>query len=226
MRTGNKLLLSFVALVVVLMFCSDIVLWANFKKGIFGDKESEMKPRKLNAIYLKPFKVLKLKGHHMFGIGASNETVPNILFDADSAKNQFIWSQEGDTLSIQLLTEDGITLYTPAINTILLSDGCNLRVYNQPATSPKLNIIMGDSCYAEFLSVKIRSLKITGGISSTVKLIDINGENKVDSFVLQLGKHSNFESEDVPYLYTNIKVDSINRLNITDRSLDALKEIK
>lgn len=221
MRTSNKLLLGLVALFVLLMLFSDIVLWANFKKGIFGQNTQTYPIKKINGIELQNVKVLKLKGHHMLGITKSDRTT--LIYDVDSTKTQFTWVQNGDTLSLHLLTEDGITLCCPDINTVILSDGCNLRINDQPSLS-HLTIRMADSCYTEFVRVKIGSLNITGGRESTVQVME--GASQIDSFRLQLGKSGSFKSYDIPYNYINVKIDSIKQLELTGRSLSAFKEIK
>jgi hypothetical protein len=227
MRTSNKLLLAFVALVVLVMLFSNIVLWANFKKGIYHDKYLDQQKaftnQKRSVVSLMPFKVLQLKGHHMFGVSASQTGSPFILFDGDSATNQFTWSQKNDTLFVQLLSENGITLFCSDITTILLASGCNLRV-NDQLSMPHLNIRMSDSCYTELVRVKIGSLNISGGRESTVKVIE--SDSRIDSLKLQLGKSSSFMSYDIPYQYSSVKIDSIKTLEITGRSLSTFKEIK
>lgn len=222
MRTDKKLLLAFVAVVVLLMLFSDIVLWANLKKGIFGDKRADPYPKKVqNSIALRSVKVLKLTGHHMLGVTYSDSAF--LLYDVGTEKNPFIWSQNGDTLTLKLLTEDGITLFCPNIQTILLSPGSNLRI-NDQYSLPRLTIRMTDSCYTELTRVKIGSLNITGGMESAVKVIE--GLSEIDSFRLQLGKSGTFKSYDIPYNYISVKIDSIKQLELTGKSLHALKEIK
>lgn len=221
MRTGNKLLLAFVALVVLLMLFSDIVLWANFKKGITGNERQPLHAeKKPQTIALQPVKVLVLTGDGSLGV-AQSKGESYLVLDGYTSTNQFSYSQTNDTLSIQLFSGNGITLSCPDINTVLLSHS-TLRIYNQKLS--QLNIRMGDSCRAELMTMNIGMLSITGGIGSDVSLSD--GASEIDSFKLQLGKYSSFGSYDIPYQYTNMKMDSIKSLMITGRSLNALKEIK
>jgi len=157
----------------------------------------------------------------MLGVTYSDSAF--LLYDVGTEKNPFIWSQNGDTLTLRLLTEDGITLFCPNIQTILLSPGSNLRI-NDQYSLPGLTIRMTDSCYTELTRVKIGSLNITGGMESTVKVIESLSE--IDSFRLQLGKSGTFKSYDIPYNYISVKIDSIKQLELTGKSLNALKEIK
>lgn len=224
MRTANKLLLSFVALLVLLMLFSDIVLWANFKKGRSGDNDLHISER-LAGIALQPVKVLRLTGvSHQLQITTSDK--PTLILRGDTA-GQFTYSQKNDTLFFDMHKDGGSTMLAlPGIDAIYLSQGCGVMVNNFDI--PQLDIHMGDSCTVDLNSVKISKLNIDGGKESKLSMMG-NGrgsDNGIDSFRLELGKNGEFRSFDVRYHYTDIRVDSLKVLEMRGASLDVLKKIK
>jgi hypothetical protein len=222
MRTANKLLLSFVALLVLLMLFSDIVLWANFKKGRSGDNDLHISER-LAGIALQPVKVLYLTGiSHQLQITTSDK--PTLILRGDTA-GQFTYSQKNDTLFFDMHKDGGSTMLAlSGIDAIYLSQGCGVMVSNFDI--PQLDIHMGDSCTVDLNSVKISKLNVDGGKESKLSMMGNETDQGIGSFRLQLGKNGEFRSRDVAYQHTDIKLDSINVLEMTGRSLNALKEIK
>jgi hypothetical protein len=222
MRTANKLLLSFVALIVLLMLFSDIVLWANFKKGRNGNDKLRIVQRN-NGLLLKPVKVLKISGEaNTIWISHYEQSV--MTFNGDST-GVFTLTQTNDTMFLQMHKHTGnMTISLASVNTIILSESSSIAISDFDL--PKLDIQMGDHCDAELRSMNIGSLNVDGGESSSLELTGEGSEHRVDSFRLTMKKNSNFKSLDVPYLHTDIKLDSIQTLEMTGRSLNVLKEIK
>jgi len=222
MRTANKLLLSFVALLVLLMLFSDIVLWANFKKGKNGDDDLEL-GRRLVGLALKPVKVLRLTGiSYQLEITTSDK--PTLIFEDDTT-GRFTYAQKNDTLFFDMHKEGGRTMLAlPAIEAIYLSRGCSVMVSNFDI--PQLDVHMEDNCTVDLNLLKISKLNVDGGKESKLAMVGIGTDRGIDSFRLQLGKNSEFRSQDVAYQHTDIKLDSINLLEMTGRSLKVLKEIK
>ncbi|GAA3946376.1 hypothetical protein GO495_28825 [Chitinophaga oryziterrae] len=222
MRTANKLLLSFVALLVLLMLFSDIVLWANFKRGRSGDDDLHISER-LAGIVLQPFKVLYLKGiSHELQITTSDKAT--LILGGDTT-GRFTYSQKNDTLFFDMHKEGGSTMLAlPAIDAIYLSQGCGVTVSNFDI--PQLDVHMGDNCTVDLNSMKVSKLNVDGGKESKLSMMGNGTDQGIGSFRLQLGKNSEFRSRDVAYQQTDIKLDSINVLEMTGRSLNVLKEIK
>jgi hypothetical protein len=222
MRTANKLLLSFVALFVLLMLFSDIVLWANFKNGKNGDEELQIR-EKLFALALEPVKVLRLTGiSHQLQITTSDK--PTLIFKGDTT-GQFTYSQKNDTLFFDMHKEGISTMLAlPAIEAVYLAQGCGVVVTGFDI--PQLDIRMGDNCAVDLNSMKISMLNIDGGKESKLLMTGNESDQGIGSFRLQLGKNSEFKSLNVAYQQTEIKLDSINILEMTGRSLNVLKEIK
>jgi hypothetical protein len=209
------------------MLFSDIVLWANFKKGRNGDEGLQLMREKFAGIALQPVKVLYLKGvaYHL-DITTSNSNKPKLIVRGDTT-GQFTYSQKNDTLFFDMheVDKDGsTTLVLPAIDAIYLSHGCGVVVSN--FNIPHLDIHMEDNCMVDLNSVKIGKLNVEGGKKSMLSMEGNGTDQGIDSFRLQLGKHSEFWSHDVAYQHTNIKLDSIKVLEMTGRSLNVLKEIK
>jgi hypothetical protein len=217
MRTGNKLLLSFVAFMVLMMLLTDILLWANLKKGITGDS-GEIQKRDWHTTTLQPIKVVKIKGNQNNNISIEKSDSFKISYAKDTL-NQVLYSQQGDTLFVQAREERFVTISCPEIETVEL---LNSGVFLNDLHLSRLNIVSGNSCSVSFGgNTEIGSLYITGGREN---ILNING--KVDSLYLQLGPKSVFTSDDVPYKFTAMKLDSLNEMNLRGSSLNALKEIK
>ncbi|SFD19720.1 hypothetical protein SAMN05518672_101995 [Chitinophaga sp. CF118] len=221
MRTGNKLLLSFVALIVLLMLLSDIVLWANFKRGKSGDGElyEKLQSDLHHTIALQPARVLQMKSDGNYDVEIKKSDKYALSYSGDSTL-QLMYSQHGDTLFLEPYKDRSVILYCPDIQTILLS---NANVIMSDMKLARLNIISADSCHTTLEGTSIGSFHFTGG---TENYLRINGGAAIDSLHLKLGKYSSFISDDIPYKYTSMKIDSIKVFEIRGRSLEALKEIK
>jgi hypothetical protein len=217
MRTGNKLLLSFVAFMVLMMLLTDVLLWANFKRGIMGDMD-ERGDNQRHTVTLQPVKVVKITSNQNYNVNIEKADSFRISYSIDTL-NQILYSQIGDTLFVQPREEGFVTIGCPEIETILL---VHSGVALNDLHLSHLNILAGDVCTVGFAgSVEIGALHITGGRENSIHL-----SGKIDSLYLQLGPKSSFSSDDVPYKFTSMKLDSLDELNLNGSSLKALKEIK
>lgn len=218
MRTSNKLLLAFAALVVLLMLSSDILLWANFKKGISGDEYlADGIPARKHTSTIKPFKVVKLKSEHPESFRVDVEQKDDYQISYEKGRNvKFLYSQLGDTLYVDAFNTQYLILYCPDMKGIIVERG-NLALYN--AHLRELYITVADSCRAFIPEAQIGSLHFKGGKGNQVSIA-----GKVDSLFLELGKDSRFTSYDVLYKYAEMKLDSLIDLDLKGRSLWALKK--
>lgn len=217
MRTGNKLLLSFVAFAVLLMLLTDILLWANFKRGITGNEDNPEK-NEWHTSALQPVKVIKIESHNNYNVRIEKADSFKIGYQEDTL-HQVLYSQNGDTLLVHPEENNNVVIYCPQIELVLLSKS-GVTMYNMDLA--RLQVVAGDSCSIELINnIEIGSLHVTGGRENSFNL---NG--KVDSLYLELGPGGSFRSDDVPYKFTSMKLDSLNELNLTGSSLKALKEIK
>jgi hypothetical protein len=172
---------------------------------------------------LQPVKVLRLTGvSHQLQITTSDKAT--LIFRGDTT-GQFTYSQKNDTLFFDMHKEGISTMLAlPAIEAVYLSQGCGVVVTGFDI--PRLDIHMEDNCAVDLNSMKISKLNVDGGKESKLSMMGNGSDQGIGSFSLQLGKNSVFKSLDVAYQQTDIKLDSIDVLEMTGRSLNVLKEIK
>jgi len=217
MRTSNKLLIAFVAFVVLLMLCSDIVMWANFRNGKTGDDNLSDHQSKWKTQALQPVNVVKIESRHAIDITTSDKY--ELAFNDDD-HGQVLYSQKNDTLFLQPSDDKRIILKCPDIQSLLIPSGGDVNIYN--LNTRNLYIQLNDSSHLQLTESKVKSLRIAGLTSNELRIT----AGTVDSLYLQLGKGSRFFSEDVPYQFTSMKLDSLQDLQLTGRSINALKEIR
>jgi hypothetical protein len=223
MKTSNKLLLSFVGLIVLLMLLSDTVMWANYKRGRSGDGllTDDDNKSKEKSIPVNAFKVLKIDGNVNFRLTVERDEKYRINFQGDKDQH-FIYSTQNDTMFIKLRDGDQFTLKCPALQTVILSEGSgiSLRQFELPA----LNILADKSCDIELIDMKVNVLDVKGGEEN--EFAAMGNSSRVDSIHLQLGKSSVLKSFEVPYGHVSMAVDSLRELQLTGESLTSMKQIK
>jgi hypothetical protein len=221
MKTSNKLLLSFLGLIVLLMFLSDTVIWANYKRGKAGDGAlTDSDHDKSNVIPLSAFKVLKIEGRRDRKLAVVKSDSFQITFWGNKDQ-QFLYSTKDDTLFVKLRDNDDFTLRCPYLTTVILSGS---SIFLEGFQLPALNVAAGDNCTIEVNDMQVNRLQVTGGKESEFAASGDN--NKIDSLQLRLGKSSVIKSFDVPYSYVAMDVDSLRELQVTGRSLSGMKQIK
>ena len=215
MKTSNKLLLSFVGLIVVLMLLSDTVMWANYKGEKSGDKSGD------KNIPVSAFKVLKIEGKGDNRLPVERSETYQISFWGDKDQ-QFLYSTQNDTMFIKLRDGDHFTLKCPALQTVILSEGngISIRQFELPA----LNILAGKSCDIELIDLKVNVLDVRGGDEN--EFLAMGENSRVDSIHLELGKSSVLKSYEVPYGHVSMAVDSLRELQLAGKSLSNMKQIK
>ena len=222
MKTSNKLLLSFVGLIVVLMLLSDTVMWANYKRGRSGDglltddDNGKEISKPVNA-----FKVLKIEGKVNDRLTVVRGEKYQIKFWGDKDQ-RFNYSTQNDTMLIKLRDGDHFTLGCPALQTVILSEGSGISM--QEFNLPALNILADKSCNIELINMKVNVLDVKGGEEN--EFTAMGKDSKVDSISLQLGKSSVLKSYEVPYGHVSMAVDNLRGLELTGESLTSMKQIR
>lgn len=225
MKTSNKLLLIFFITLVSLMLISDIVLWANFKRGVygnnlFGNREESYKPRP--ATTLQPFKIIKIEADSLeqwVNIELAKEyAIRNDGLDSTEAK---FYRQEGDTLFIRAIPKGQIFVYCPAFTTLVMNDATQTTVslFNQD----QFTVRAGEKCVVNLSSTKFRSLDLRGGVKSSVVF---NYGCEIDTLHMALGKGSDFRSNDVPFKQVDMEMDEWAVFSVDGRSIPAMKQVK
>jgi len=228
MKTSNKLILIFFITLVSGMLISDIVLWANFKRGVlghspFGDREEDNLSR-TNAP-LQPFKVIKVETHEeqwWVNVTLAEKYAINNFSMKDSALASF--RQVGDTLIIHPIRADRdrlINVYCPAFTTLIMENDTKVTVslfdQNQFA------VRAGEKCVVNLSSTKFRSLDLRGGVKSSVVF---NYGCEIDTLHMALGKGSDFRSNDVPFKQVDMEMDEWAVFSVDGRSIPAMKQVK
>ncbi|SDE99432.1 hypothetical protein [Chitinophaga filiformis] len=223
MKTSNKLLLSFVGLIVLLMLLSDTVMWANYKRGRSGDGllTDDDKNGKERKTPVSAFKVLKIEGISSDRLTVERDEKYQIYFWGEKDR-KFDYSVQNDTMFIKMKDGDDFVLECPALQTVILSEGngVSLRNFNLPS----LNILAGKSCNVQLIDMKVNVLDVKGGEENEFEAAGKNSQ--VDSIYLQLGKSSVLRSYAVPYGHVSMAVDSLRELELTGESLTSMKQIK
>jgi hypothetical protein len=223
MKTSNKLLLSFLGLIVLLMLLSDTVIWANYKNGKSGDGAltDDDNGGKTNKIPVSAFKVLKIEGKVDFKQSVTKTEKYELSFWGKKDQ-QFLYSTQNDTMFIKLRDGDHFSLGCPTLETVILSDGSGVSLRDFDLST--LHILADKSCGIELTNMKINVLDVKGGEEN--EFVATGDESRIDSIHLQLGKSSVLKSFDVPYGHVSMDVDNLRELELRGESLSSMKQIK
>lgn len=222
MKTSNKLLLSFLGLIVLLMLLSDTVIWANYKKGKSGDGAlTDDDNNKVNKIPVSAFKVLKIQGKVDFRQSVVKTEKYELSFWGNKDQ-KFLYSTQGDTMSIKLRDGDHFSLGCPSLEMVILSDESGVSLQNFDL--PSLNIEADKSCDIELIDMRVNVLGVKGGEEN--EFVAMGEKSRIDSIHLRLGKSSVLKSFDVPYGHVSMDVDSLRELELRGESLSSMKQIK
>ncbi len=222
MKTSNKLLLSFVGLIVLLMLLADTVMWANYKRGKSGDGDlgADGNYTRTKTIPVSAFKVLKIEGDGDRKQDVLRKEKYEISFLGDST--QFVYSVQNDTMFIKLRGGGQFMLGCPEVKTVILSDGGGVSLQNFDVH--EMNISADRSSYIELINLKANVLNVKGG--EETEYFAMGEYSKIDSIHLQLGKYSTLRSYDVPYEHVSMDVDNLENLELRGKSLSSMKQIK
>ncbi|PSL49866.1 hypothetical protein CLV51_1011203 [Chitinophaga niastensis] len=244
MKTSNKLLIGFSGTLVLLMLFSAIILRADYSKGITNveNRQSSQGPD-FKKETIRPFKVLVLTRNPTFatinkaqvkieiGPDDKSETREEVQYinpvsvnsgDSYSLEHHsnITFTQSGDTLHIFINKPGDINITCPALEAIS-SNYCDLNVNGLKV--PQLNVYAGPKTATYFSGNKVTALSFTGEAASTLSLED---QNIIDTVRIKLGKGSSLTFGDVPYRFSDIKVDSLRELNISGKGLNSITQIK
>mgnify|MGYP001090083943 CR=1 FL=1 len=244
MKTSNKLLIGFTSLLVLLMLCTDIVLRANFSKGItnvhftMSDLPQVTEPLPAFRIIqvVKAADSIRLqdtithKNTDINGQVLHEEVITYAInhlnihqsdaFSITKRKGDSVTTRiSGDTLLIFAHKPGNININCPGVAEIL-SHNYNVSVNDMKV--PALKVITGPSTEASFHNNQIGNFSFSGGIRSSLEMDD---NNHLDSLHITLEKASklNFSAD---YKHGNFEIDSLREINFSGKSVQQLKQIK
>ncbi|NML36752.1 hypothetical protein HHL17_06025 [Chitinophaga sp. G-6-1-13] len=251
MKTSNKLLLGFFGSLVLLMLCTDIVLRANFANGITNSTFGKRRPaEQLTTITLQPFQVVKIlsaSGHPQYdtlnetrvrqartlnGETTSETTVRstwasgfiNIVANKNytltkDVTDSVLVSYAADTLILTVFNASNLELKAPSI-TQVIAPSSHVRINNYQI--PSLTITAGPNVEAYVNNNQVGTLSFSGGQGGTLL---VNEETTADSVNIALGKGSKLHFKGA-YQRGHIQVDSLQEIELSEKVLQKIKEIK
>lgn len=221
MKTSNKLLLGFSGVLVLLMLFSAIILKANYNKGITNVKNYQPQQDPDYAKVTTPaFKALVLKN-----TAANAEKHEATIYVRESPEYSFefyknaTYNMSGDTLVVEISKARDIVIFCRTISYI--DNRTDYGITITDIKSPKLEINAGNAVRTFMLTTKINSFAFTGGENNT---LEVNEDNILDSVKVSMDKGGSLYFY-APYQSGEFRVDSLDNLNITGKSLQSLKRI-
>ncbi|SKA07240.1 hypothetical protein SAMN04488128_102595 [Chitinophaga eiseniae] len=253
MKTSNKLLLGFLGALVLLMLSTDIILRANYSKGITNVNSGG--PRDYGTpttITLQPFQIVKvetvsgqprhdtirsvkvkqIKTMDDTTTATSETTVTSTWpvgflrikpdehytltkYGSDSVLVRYA----GDTLILTVINSGDLELKAPAIKQII-APSSHLRINDMK--SPSLTVTAGPKAETYFSNSQIGILSFSGGRESNLV---IDEATKIDSVNILLARGSRLEFQG-SYERGNMQLDSLREINLSQKVLQQIKEIK
>lgn len=244
MKTSNKLLIGFTGLLVLLMLCTDIVLRANFSKGITNVHFNiDYKPQVKE--HLPAFKVVQVvsaagtiplrdtttntevsndgkavrKETTTYPVNFLNINHSDSFSITKSTGDSLMTRTSGDTLTILVYKPGNINISCPGVETVLCN-AYNVRISDMKV--PVLRVITGPSTEAYFYNNQIGSFHFSGGTQSS---LDMDDNNHIDSLQIRLEKASKLKFS-AEYKQGSFEVDSLKEINFSGKNLPPLKQIK
>jgi hypothetical protein len=221
MKTSNKLLLGFSGVLVLLMLLSAIILKANYNKGITNtNRHQPQQDPDYAKVTIPAFKALVLKN-----TAANAEKHEATIYIRESPEYNFefyknaTYNMSGDTLVVEISKARDIVVFSPAISYI--DNRTDYAITLNDIKSPKLEITTGNSVRTYMSSTKINSFAFTGGENNT---LEVSEDNILDSVKVTMNKRGSLYFY-APYQAGEFRVDSLDNLNITGKSLQSLKRI-
>jgi len=218
MKTSNKLLIAFGGWIFAMLLFSAIVLRVNYSKGI-TNTHKRAPEEAIKIATLQPFRVLVLNGE-----GASQERVHIQHSDeyGIAGINKEQYQVKGDTLFIRIAGNSNGTLLCPAIETIEAHNTNWDISMSDFKDLPQLSFSSTAAGFARIYNSEIRSLKFSGAQQTS---LEVGEDCKVDSADITIQKHGNLYFRP-GNKYADIKVDSLNELQISGDALKSIKTIK
>lgn len=238
MKTSNKLLLGFSGTLALLMLFSAIILKANYNKGITNTDNHHSSPDPLQkAETLQPFQVLVITNgqadsattvtrqeQNENGHTTYTQNINNIFINKGDGytlnhHSNVTLQQSGDTLFIRMDKQADISLTCPSLKAIRNSY-CNVSMNG--FTLPSLIIQSGPNTGTNLSGNHLTSLTYTGELANNLSL---HGDNTMDSVKITMGKGGSLRFEDIAYKAADIRVDSLQELNIYGKAISCIKQI-
>lgn len=253
MKTSNKLLLGFLGALVLLMLCTDIILRANYSKGITnvnsGGRRDAAPP---TTITLQPFRIVKVETvsgqpqrdsaysvrvkqiKTMDGNAtATSETrvtstwptgflsiKPDEKYTLTKhSSDSLLVRYAADTLIITVFNSGDLELRAPAIKQVI-APSSHMRFNDMK--SPSLIVTAGPKAETYFSNSQIGILSFSGGRESNLVIDD---STKIDSVNIRLSKGSRLEFRG-SYDRGSMQLDSLREINLSDKALQKIKEIR
>lgn len=249
MKTSKKLFLGFLGLLVLLMLGTDIVLRANYSRGITNSNMGGRKTVPLVTLKLQPFQVIKIAS-------ATGKPINDTLFETkveqmgtpnDGTTNRTeirsTWAtggisfKPGDQYSLVKSTEDSVLISYVAdtlVLTLIKSGKLDLQAPSLKAIiapsahlwindikTPSLTVVTGPHVEAYFHQTQIGIFSFSGSQYNSLNI----QESTMDSVNITLGKESKLEFNG-DYQRGSIQVDSLRDMHLSSGVLQKIKSIR
>ncbi|MBC9931073.1 hypothetical protein [Chitinophaga qingshengii] len=249
MKTSKKLFFGFLGLLVLWMLGTDIVLRANYSKGITNSNMGGHKTVPLVTMTLQPFQVIKIAS-------VSGKPINDTLFETrveqigtprNGATNKTeirsTWAtgginfKPGNQYTLVKSTDDSILISYTAdtlVLTLIKSGKLDLQapalkaiiapsahLWINDIKAPSLTVVTGPYVETHFNKTQIGTFSFAGGQQNSLYIED----SKMDSVNITLGKESslNFNGD---YQRGSIQVDSLREIHLSDKVLQKIKSIR
>lgn len=240
MKTSKKLMIGFSGILVFLMLFAAVLLRVNYSKAVTNEDQYGHKPEpdpKQKSETLQPFSVLVLINgqanlatteKHEKHTQNSSETytqgINNVMINKGDAytlnhHSTVTFRQSGDTLFVRLNEVSDIWLTCPSLK-VIQNNYCNIAMSD--FTLPKLVIQSGPNAGTNLSGNHITTLDYAGELSNNLSLF---GDNTLDSVKIRMGKGGSLRFDDIAYKVADIRVDSLQELNIFGKAISCIKQI-
>lgn len=240
MKTSNKLMIGFTGILVFVMLFAAILLRVNYSKAITNQDDYNHKSQpdpKQKSETLQPFSVLVLtNGQADLATTATHykesqnehttytQSINNVSINKGDAytlnhHSNVTFRQSGDTLFVRLNEISDIWLTCPSLK-VIQNNYCNVAMSD--FTLPKLVIQAGPNAGTILTANHITTLDYAGELANNFSL---SGDNTLDSVKIRMGKGGSLRFEDISYKVADIRVDSLQELNIYGKAISCIKQI-
>lgn len=240
MKTSKKLMIGFSGILVFIMVFAAIVLRVNYSKAVTNEEQynrhSEPDPKQKSET-LQPFSVLVLiNGQDNLATREKHEkhtqdihdvytqSINNVMINKGDAytlnhRSNVTLRQSGDTLFVRLNEVSDIWLTCPSLK-VIQNNYCNIAMSD--FTLPKLVIQAGPNAGTILSGNHITTLDYAGELANSLSM---SGDNTLDSVKIRMGKRGSLRFDDITYKVADIRVDSLQELNIYGKALSCVKQI-
>ena len=240
MKTSKKLMIGFSGILVFFMLFAAILLRVNYSKAVTNEEQynhqSPPDPKDKSET-LQPFSVLVLtngqadlattqmhenntqNSHTTYTQGINNVAINKGNSYTLNHHSNVTFRQSGDTLFLRLNEPNDIWLTCPSLK-VIQNNYCNVSMTD--FTLPKLLIQAGPNAGTILSGNHITTLDYAGELANNFSL---SGDNTLDSVKIRMGKGGSLRFEDITYKVADIRVDSLQELNIYGKAISCIKQI-